>query len=57
LLNVPDENTATITLLNSLFSVEGRYFGYFIYGVGMNLETPPVELFVDKSTKKRIKNE
>jgi hypothetical protein len=23
----------------------------------MNLETPPVELFVDKSTKKRIKNE
>jgi hypothetical protein len=49
LLNVADENTATTSLSNSLFSVEGRYFGYFIYGPRLSLRTPAVELLVDSS--------
>jgi hypothetical protein len=45
-LNVPDENTATVTLANSLFAEEGRYFGYLVYGPGARLQTPPVEMLV-----------
>jgi hypothetical protein len=49
-LNVPDETTATVTLPNNLFLGGGRYFGYFVYGPGLKLRTPPVELLVGSAS-------
>jgi hypothetical protein len=43
-LNIPDESTATVTLANSLFEVSGKYYAYFLYGPGQNLQTPPIQM-------------
>jgi hypothetical protein len=43
-LNVPDETTATASLLNELFSESGKYYGYFVYGPGLKYNTSKIEL-------------
>jgi hypothetical protein len=55
-LNVADENTATVTLSNSLFETPGRYYGYFVYGDKLSFETPTVELLVGGNIASQSKN-
>jgi hypothetical protein len=52
-LNIPDENTATTTLNNSLFSDGGSYYGYFMYGPGLSFKTPTVRLLAGPSSQSK----